>query len=244
MAFPRPNLSVRALALLGMFSLGALSSAAADRVFTVLAAGPGDWTDFGVVDGVKFIPVEPGRRARSAEQRLVSGSAEVVFARRVANPETGLIENQVVSRVAWPAGAERALFVLAPRTTPEGQGIVEALACDDGLEKFPPQSLRVVNATRAVFQGLVGRGQMQIGTGVTAPVKTDDFIPAHEEAPDPGMPLRLALATDKGVKTLYAVNLSVSPNDRVLLVVAPPAKAGSMRLKVSVVHDVVAPVEK
>jgi hypothetical protein len=218
---------------------GALSATAAGRVFTVLAAKPADWTGFGVIDGTKFVEVQPGRLSRSAEQHLSSAAAEVVFARRVVNPETGLKENQVVARAAWPAGAERALFVVVPQTTPDGRSLVEALSCDDGLEQFPPQSLRVVNATRVVFQGLVGRAQMEIGTGISTPVKTDAFIPEYEEAPDAGMPLRLALATDKGVKTLYAVNLSVASRDRVLLVVAPPAKAGSMRLKVTVVHDIV-----
>jgi hypothetical protein len=241
MAFFRSNLSVRLLLLLCLLTpVGTLSAAAAGRVFTVLAASPADWTDFGVIDGVKFIPVEPGRRSRSAEQPLSSGSAEVVFGRRVANPETGLMENRVVSRVAWPADAERVLFVLVPRNQPDGSEVIEALVCDDGLEKFPPQSLRVVNTTRAVFRGLIGPEQMQLGPGASAPVKTDPYIPAHEEAPDPGMPLRLALETEKGMKTFYAVNLSVSPRDRVLVLVAPPAKAGSMRLKVSVVHDVVA----
>lgn len=240
MAYFRSNLTSRLLILVCLLSPGALSAATAGRVFTVLAAGQADWTDFGVIEGVKFTPLEPGRRSRSAEQRLSSGSTEVVFGRRVSDPQTGQVSNQVLARVAWPAGAERALVVLAPRTTADGQRVVEAMACDDGLESFPPQSLRVVNTTRAVFHGLIGSRQMEVGAGASVPVKTDEFIPAYEEAPDAGIPLRLAISTEKGPKILYSVNLSVMPQDRVLVVVAPPAKPGSMRLGVSVVHEVIA----
>lgn len=237
MAFARRHLSfslppVLFFALLAT-SLGA-APAGADRVFSVLAAGEADWTDFGLIEGERFTPIQPGRQRRSPELALSGGAGAVVFGRRGVDPATGRPRHVPLARAEWPEGAERALFVLMPRAEASE---IEVMACDDGAEKFPAQSLRVMNATAATFEGVIGRERLALAPGASAPVGTAEFIPPDEDAPDPGMPVGLALATPQGVKTLYAANLSVGARARVLILIAPPRRAGSMRLQVRAIHE-------
>ena len=206
------------------------------RTFTVIAAGDADWADFGVIDGADFVPLKPARQARSAPLPFSGG--EVIFGRRVTDPDTGRSVNLPLARAPWPDGAAQSLFVLVPRARNGGGETLEVLACDDGPEAFPSESLRVINATQATFQGLVGRGRADFAPGSSAPVPTTAYIPLDEDAPDPGMPVRLALATpDSGLKALYAANHSVAPRARVLVLISPPRKPGSMRLQVRAIHD-------
>jgi|GEM_PF-4516913 hypothetical protein len=205
----------------------------AGRVFSVLATSDADWKGLGVLDGNSFVPVTPSRQRRSTPHSLSGGSAHVDFVRQTLDPATGKTVHTPAARVAWPTGARRALFVLVPRA-----GGLDVLACDDGLETFPPESVRVFNATRATFQGLLGRERMSFAPGASAPVRSTAFIPPDENAPDPGMPVGLALATPGGMKTLYAASMSVSPRARVLVVVGPPKVAGSDRVQVRAIHEV------
>lgn len=248
MAFPFRHLNAcAALCATLWFSFAPLHVAAAaapaapDRSFSVLAAGEMDWAGFGVLDGSGFVPLSPARQRRSPPLGRPGAGAYVDFVFRSTDPTTGKPVDTPLARAAWPAGASRALFVLVPRAAAPGPGALEVLACDDGLEAFPPESVRVFNATRATFQGVLGAERMIFAPGASAPVRSTAFIPPDEDAPDPGMPVGLALAEPGGLRPLHAARMSVAPRARVLVVVSPPKNAGSSRVQVRAVHEVPPP---
>ncbi len=213
----------------------------AGRTFSVLAASNADWTDFGVLNGSKLIPLSPSRQTRSPALPIPSGDDSVTFARRTVDPKSGKTIHVPVARAAVPIGATRILFILMPRVANDGTTSLEVVATDDGLKVFPTESLKVINATEVTFQGVLGRERMTFGPGSSTPVKTTAFIPPEEEAPDPGMPFGLTLATNEGVKSLYAAALSVSSHTRILVLVLPPKNPGSNRVQVRAIHQTIPP---
>lgn len=211
------------------------------RTFTVLAGGAADWAElyYAAGPGSDYAPLAFNRQRRSP---ALAGprNGSITFHRRQTNPDTGKPEYLPVAQGVWPADVTTALFVFMPRAaSAPGEPQFDVFACDDGLETFPPETLRVVNTTRATFKARVGLETLDIPPGPSRIFSTTAFIPPNEEAPDPGMPLYLAVQGESGAFLLYDAPLSVGSRTRVLLLVLPPVKAGSSRIQVRAIHQTI-----
>lgn len=229
--------------LLAGLTASAQPAPASARTFTVLAGASADWSElcYAAGAGSDYVPLAFNRQRRSpALPGPRNGS--ITFHRRQTNPDTGKPEYVPVAQCAWPADVKTALFIFMPRTAPApGEPQFDVFACDDGLDTFPPETLRVINTTRVTFKARVGRETLDIPPGPSRIFATTAFIPPNEEAPDPGMPLYLAVQGEGGAFLLYDAPLAVSTRTRVLVLVLPPAKAGSTRVQVRAIHQTLPP---
>ena len=232
---------VAASLLLSGPAASAQPATAATRTFTVLAGGAGDWKElyYAAGSGNDYVPLTFNRQRRSpALPGPRNGS--ILFYRRLTNPETGKPEYRTVAQSTWPSEVKTALFIFMPRTAAApAEPQFDVFACDDGFDTFPPETLRVINTTRATFKARIGREYLDIPPGPTRTFTTTPYIPANEDVPDPGMPVYLAVKNDNGAYLLYDAPLSVSNRTRVLLIVLPPSKAGSSRIQVRAIHQMI-----
>ena len=228
--------------LLGFASVAGLSAEPASvRTFTVLAGSAGNWEKLDYARSPSsLVPLVFGRQVRSPEQTAASGETWEV-GRATVDPVTGLPTRKIVARTAWPQGVRTALFVLIPKAAPDAEGLeFDVLASDDSPLAFPPETLRVINATPANLAGRIGAEQVSLPPGVSRNFATKAFL-APDEDHDPGMPVGLAVHMPAGWVALYDAPLSVSPNTRVLVIVLPPKNAGSTRIQVRAVHQTLPP---
>ncbi|MFA6287322.1 MAG: hypothetical protein WC661_08020 [Opitutaceae bacterium] len=220
---------------------GFSAESALPRTFTVLAGSAGNWNGLDYARSPSaLVPLVLSRQVRSPEQPAASGEKWEV-GREVVDPVTGLPVRKIVARTPWPQGVRTALFVLVPKTAPDADGLeFDVLASDDSPAAFPPETLRVINATPAILAGRIGREQVSLPPGISHIFSTTAFLPPDEDH-DPGMPVGLAVRMPAGWVALYDAPLSVSPNTRVLLIVLSPKNPGSTRIQVRAVHQTLPP---
>ncbi|CAM2987264.1 hypothetical protein [Rariglobus hedericola] len=220
---------------------GVSATPSAPRTFSVLAGAAGDWAKLDYARSPSaIIPLVLGRQVRSPEQTAASGETWEV-GRAIIDPITGIPARKIVARTTWPQGVRTALFVLVPKLAPDAEGLeFDVLASDDSPTAFPPETLRVINATPANLAGRIGAEQVSLPPGVSRTFATTAFL-APDEDHDPGMPVGLAVHMPAGWVALYDAPLSVSPNTRVLVIVLPPKNAGSTRIQVRAVHQTLPP---
>lgn len=227
---------------LGFLSAAGLSAEPASaRTFTVLAGSAGNWEKLDYARSPSaLVPLVFGRQVRSPEQTAASGETWEV-GRAAVDPATGLPIRKIVARTPWPQGVRSALFILVPKPAPDADGLEFAvLASDDSPAAFPPETLRVINATPANLAGRIGTEQVSLPPGISRNFSTTAFL-APDENHDPGMPVGLAVRMPTGWVALYDAPLSVSPNTRVLLIVLSPKNPGSTRIQVRAVHQTLPP---
>ncbi|MEO0795348.1 MAG: hypothetical protein AAFX93_09310 [Verrucomicrobiota bacterium] len=106
------------------------------------------------------------------------------------------------------------------------------LGIDDSPGSFPRGSIIAINATNIQLIARMGKERLVIPPG---PSPAFSFLPYHED------PLLISIATDSkdGPKLLFENSLTFAPDSRVLLIMKPPRKKGSLLLKVYSISEIV-----
>lgn len=206
------------------------------RTFTVIGSDDQSWKNFGYLSGSTFTPLTPKRHVRSPAFPAPAG-AEINFCRRATDLVTGKPVYSPLVSGHWPEGASTALFVLI--SPGPNHPDYQAIAINDDLDRFPSESLLVVNATTATFESQIGKERLTIQPGVSKPVSTTAYIPAQDldDIPDPGLPFGLAVNLSRNLQPVYATPILVNHRTRILLLVLPPRNAGSSRIVVRTIRQ-------
>ena len=189
-------------------------------------------------EGEDPVPLTFSRYQRSAPIEY-EGPAEIVFFRQSANPvpDQPPVRTPVGVVSMDPANpVEEALVIFLPLSpeeaggpvvSPLGQGLqpqytpqFKLWVMDDSLEAFPRDSLMVFNATGARLFGSVIGQEMLIPAGATGPF-------------DIGRNFRAAFAieTQDGPKLVFENVLEFSGEKRVIFMLRPPKRRGSLRIQ-------------
>jgi len=189
-------------------------------------------------EGEDPVPLTFSRYVRGAPVEY-EGPADIVFFRQQPNPVPDL------PPVRTPVGVvsmdpnnpvEEALVIFYPisaeeaggaRPAPIGQDLVaqytpqfKIWVMDDSLEAFPRDSLMVFNATGArLFGSVIGR-EMVIPAGATGPFGIGRNFTAA-----------FAIETQDGPKLVYENVLEFSGEKRVIFMLRPPKRRGSLRIQ-------------
>ena len=128
-----------------------------------------------------------------------------------------------VSQVAPDTEAKSHIFFFSPNKEPaEGY---EVFTMVDSRETYPNESIVFFNTTRATFKGILGEERITLSPGASRPIKVDNWF----ESPAP-----IALVVDDGEEKLHKVlmnKLRFAPDRRTLMILRPPARPGSLRLR-------------
>ncbi|MGE9295435.1 MAG: hypothetical protein ACQKBV_04020 [Puniceicoccales bacterium] len=205
--------------------------------FSVLPVGQGDF------DGVK-VEAQPGvvselkfRRVQRSSPIQYHGPNPIVFFREVPAPspeDATAIERVLVARYEVPSGIDEALLFFRAAGEPVGSRF-SVQGMDDSLEAFPGDSMVAFNATGAPLIARIGEDDHRVRPGANAAVSFREFI-------DEGIPVGFAVETDDGPKLVFENHLDYAENYRVILMLAPPRRQGSMRLMVYSIPETLGPM--
>lgn len=161
-----------------------------------------------------------------------SGPREMVFVREVPAPNAGNPEGftyQPLARINIPKGWNEVLFFfeeLEPDAAARNGGLpYKVHMMDDSLSAFPVGSIVVFNACGARLAGKVGDKRARFNEG---PAEAIDFSKAKNGA----LTTAFAVETADGPKLVFENRLEFSENYRVILMLAPPRRTGSIRIQV------------
>jgi hypothetical protein len=239
MATKRRNLKGSTL-LLALFFLpfSALTGQSdADEVavsleFRTLQIGQGD---FGKIHYLSQSgePSEPltFRRVQRSGPYSYRGSPTIQFFRIIPSPtieDPSAVLYEAVARATVPKGWSEVLFFferLPDSRIQENDGLpFKAHMMNDSRSAFPPRSLTVFNACGARLVGKLGDQSMQFGYGPSEPVVFRS---------NNGRPFSTAFAveTSDGPKVVFENDLSFDGEHRVILMLSPPRREGSIRIQ-------------
>lgn len=161
-----------------------------------------------------------------------SGPREMVFVKELPAPNEGNPEGvtyQTLARANIPKGWDEVLFFfeeLDPDEADRNGGLpYKVHMMDDSLSAFPVGSLVVFNACGAKLVGQVGGERARFNEG---PAKAIDFSKIEGGA----LTTAFAVETADGPKLVFENRLEFSENYRVILMLAPPRRTGSIRIQV------------
>jgi hypothetical protein len=227
---------------ISLICLSALSLYSMDRQFTVISPyGGKGLSALGYLDdeGV-FQQIRWGRQRRSSLYSAPSrGNIALV---KPVETEDGRTLYKLVMELPWPGDTNLALFAVV---VVDGEDEPTIMGIDDRRETFPPNALKVLNGLNRTIYALAGERKFQLNPAElskafpTEKYQVIDRVLEEDEEPEPnpGMPLAVGIEANGEYGLIYASGISVGPGSRVLCLVLPPKKKGSMRYQARVVLD-------
>lgn len=201
--------------------------------FSTLLLGKDDFEDIRFFQGQNNIsaPLE-FRLVQRCGPYTYSGPREMVFVREIPAPtdeEPEAVAYEPVARVNIPKGWDEVLFFfeeLAPgEVDKEGKLPFKVHMMDDSLSAFPAGSLVVFNACGVPMAGKVGKERARFAPG---PAEAINFSNTRDSV----LTAAFAIETADGQKLVFENRLEFSENYRIILMLAPPRRAGSIRIQV------------
>lgn len=231
-------------ALILVLSLGAVFDASAQpttnrqqaaKAFSLFVADAGGPSAPAFVflrnDQVVDLPVAKGNRR--SDPMPWPGAATLRLAMRNPRPAAGAPVYVPVADLAWPSpNTDRALVVVVAGPSPK------AFIIDDDVKSFPPNSARVINLTTVPLLVKVNQftGELAAGKATVAAAYPD----VSGLAPGAMVRYPFGLAVRRANEEPLVLNSGFQegvPGTRTLLVVTPPAQAGSTKVRVRPLID-------
>jgi hypothetical protein len=222
--------------------LSVLSLYSMDRQFTVLSPyGGKELKTLGYLDDSgEFQQLRWGQQRRSPVYTAPS-SGDITLVKPVIL-EDGLMTYQPVLELPWPGDTHLALFAVV---VIDGELAPTVLGIDDREESFPRNTLKVLNGLNRTIYMLAGESKFELRpAALSDAISTVDyqvidrvFEEDEEVERNPGMPIAVGVEANGEYGLIYASGIGVSPNRRVLCLVLPPKKKGTMRYQARVVVD-------
>lgn len=201
--------------------------------FSTLQLGKGNFEDIRFFRGENKLS-EPldFRLVQRSGPYSYSGPREMVFVREVPAPtevDPEAVTYQPLARVNIPKGWDEVLFFfeeLAPGDVDnEGKLPFKVHMMDDSFSAFPVGSLVIFNACGVSLAGKVGRERARFAPG---PAEAINFSNTRDGV----LTAAFAVETADGPKLVFENRLEFSENYRIILMLAPPRRAGSIRIQV------------
>lgn len=214
--------------------------------FKVFGVGRDHYENLHYYSGEKFESLEFHPTHRSIRTYRYRGPATFgVYVKNPAYVETEP-ESQPYIKVSEStkiSTAKRQLIIFAAshlnRDSTDTERTFRLFHIDDNPEVFARNTIIVVNATAAELLGRVAETKLRLPPGHSSP------IPYNLENIDDAITnIAFALETKNGAKLVMSNNLKIPNNRRVLLVLEPPRRPGSMRIAVRMLSESIFPEEE
>lgn len=96
---------------------------------------------------------------------------------------------------------------------------------DDSLDAFPQDSVLAFNASGVQLLARMGKENLRIVQGANTPISYERFLNKQME-------VAFAVETEDGPKMVFENLLEFSDDHRIILMLGPPLRPGSMRMMV------------
>ncbi len=194
----------------------------------------------GSFEGIK-VETQPGEvtelslsRTRISEPIDYSGPNPIIFFREIPAPtldDPNAVRREPLAQYLAPTTVkEGLLFFREKQPTSTEPWLYEVYGMDFSLKAFPEDSLVTVNSTNFKLIGRLGKEGVSINEGANSAISYKQFIKDQ-------FPVGFALETADGPKILFEKNMEFTENYRIILVLAPPRREGSIRLQVYSIPD-------
>lgn len=204
--------------------------------FRVLRIGSGDFS------GIK-VEAQPGEVTELAFKRIqrsdlvqYAGINPVTFFREIPAPtldDPNAVQRVTVAQFLVPQSLDEALLFFRPALPKDGDGLpFEIIAMDDSLSAFPKDSLVAVNASDVPLFGILGGDQLNLVSGANPAISFRSFL-------NRDFPMGFAVQTEDGPKLVFENQLQLEKDYRIILMLAPPRREGSIRLNVYSIPELI-----
>ncbi|MFO8028114.1 MAG: hypothetical protein R6U56_10655 [Opitutales bacterium] len=213
--------------------------------FKVFGVGHDHYDGLYYYNDETFEPLEFHRTHRSARTYKYEGP--LTFAIYVKNPAYTAADPQSkpyvkISESTPPVGVKRQLIVFAAsplnRQKNDHQRRFSLYHIDDNQAVFRRNMIVFVNTTGAELYGRVGDSQISLPTGHSSPIRYTS------EKSNNKTTIAFALETKQGAKLVMSNDLKIPDNRRVLLILEPPRRPGSLRTGVRMLSESIFPEEE
>lgn len=224
------------------FALGAScfaqDMATTEFEFKVFGVGHDHYEDLYYYSGETFEPLEFHRTHRSI--RTYEYKGPLTFGIYVKNPAFMVADPKStpyikISESTPPANAKRQLIVFAAsplnRHASDLKRRFSLYHIDDSPEAFSRNTIIVVNTTGAELYGRVADSQITLPTGYSDPIRYTSGTSNNTTT------IAFALETIQGAKLVMSNDLKIPDNRRVLLILEPPRRPGSLRIAVRMLSE-------
>jgi len=156
------------------------------------------------------------------------GPEEIIFYTRTTD-STGEYIYEPTARVTLADSLKKPLLLVHAVTGNDNNPVVRVLSMDLQPEKFPAQSLTIVNLTGITMQGQVGDHQSSFPPGISDPVPF--------EGNNGTFPIALTFEFDGRIYPTFFNTVTLDPETRQWMFVGPPRRPGSHRARVRFIED-------
>lgn len=206
--------------------------------FKVFGVGYDHYEDLYYYSGETFEPLEFHQTHRSV--RTYGYKGPLTFGIYVKNPTYMAADPKSkpyikISESTPPVDSKRQLIVFAAsprnRQASDLQRRFTLYHIDDSPEAFRRNTIIVVNTTGAELYGRVGGSQISLPTGHSEPIR---YTSGKSKSTTT---IAFALETKQGAKLVMSNDLKIPDNRRVLLILEPPRRPGSLRIAVRILSE-------
>jgi len=210
--------------------------------FKVFGVGRDDFEGLYYHNGETFEPLDFHRTHRSIRTYAYKGPA--VFGVYVRNPDHVVTNPQSqpfikISESLASGRAKRQLIIFAASSlnrevsNPERRFTLYHI--DDSPEAFPRNSIIIVNTTGAELYGRLAETQ------ITLPRGYSEAIPYSSGNSGGATKIAFVLRTSEGPRLVMSNDLKIPENRRIVLILEPPRRPGSMRIAVRMLSQSIFP---
>ncbi len=185
---------------------------------------------------VETIEFQNYRRSASYEY---NGKQPIVFFREIINDDN-TVTRFPVATVNLPNSVNEYLLLFVPTgEEKEAAGEFNIFHLNESIQAFPLDSIIIFNGAKEQLIGRVGKKNTIFSNGFSKEFDIKDFYIAEEDFFL--VPVKFALETNEGPQIVFTNNFEFHPGQRTILILNPPDRPGSHRLKVNKLTDSLTP---
>jgi hypothetical protein len=160
------------------------------------------------------------------------GPREINFYNRSIDPDTGETQYTTVASAAidQPNGEVLIFFI---SNNGNGQNSLHTLVMDDRPSSFPNGHLRVLNASGANLEGLIGNERLSLGFEVSDPRPLNRIQQGRQN----WVEIAFVIQFPDAYELVYANQITFSANNRSIIVLRPPRRPNSIQINTYLIED-------
>jgi hypothetical protein len=173
--------------------------------------------------------IEQVRFPRTIQGRFIQYEGPPVLQFFTRTPRAnGTFAFESVAEVDLSESSGSALLLFSVRNNASGEQEIRINQMDMSTEHLPAGTLSIVNLTGITMKGMIGETSKMIPPGITDPIVFDER----------GVfPIGLAFEFDDQMYPSFFNTVTMDPETRQWLFIAPPTQAGSTRVRVRFIED-------
>lgn len=193
-----------------------------DIQFRALQLGDGNYSDlhFQNTDG-EVVQLELSRIRRTPNHRY-QGVNPIIFFDEAINPEDQTILRVPVASIEIPKGMRSPLLFFEKKQNVDEDALpYKVHMMDESLSAFPNETFIAFNLTGAKLFGKMNDEDITFKSGPSDPIEFGELKSPR---------IALAISTNDGPKMVFTNKLRLRPQERTILMLAPPRRRGSIQI--------------